>query len=276
MRTHLTYSRLMVDFGMFTLRALFIFLFSLFAQISSAQIITSGANSGTFNNTGVNLRDPTAAGPPSGITGGQHSFIALSARGGLKLPGFDNVSGSPFLHPEYNTGYVRIHSGYAEQGVAIKFNLYGNEVIFQSKGNEMALDSVDYVTYSTVGKNGQLETIKLKAGFPPIGTNTSQTIYQLLDSGTSFQLLKYYYQKVQETKSLGTAPIKEFVTYEDYYVNTPAGIKKIKGESSSIKEALPGYAAQIDKIISEKKLKLKKESDLVTLINELNKSQKAF
>jgi hypothetical protein len=275
MRIRITNFRLMLDFRKFLVSTVFIAFF-ITPDPLFGQIITSGTNSGTLGNTGVNLRDPTAAGTPAGLTGGQQGFIALTARGGLKLPEFENVNGSPFLHPEYNTAYVRVNSGYAEQGVSVKFNVYGNEIIFQSKGNEMALDSVNYVAYTTIGKNNQLVVIKLKTGFPPIGTNTRQTIYQLLDSGTNIQLLKYYYQKVQETKSMGTAPVRDFVTYEDLYINTPSGIKKIKGDLSSVKEAMPEYAVQIDKIVNEMKLKLKKESDLILLINELNKVQKAF
>ncbi len=257
----------------FTLFVLFLF----FTASIHAQIFTSGASSGTMNNTGTNLRDPTAAGPPIGKFGGEPTFIALSARGGLKLPAFENVSGSPFLHPEYNLAYVRVKSGFASNGVMTKFNIYGNEVIFSQNGNELALDSLDYVVYTAVNKNGTVETIKLKSGFPPIGSNTAQTIYQLLDSGSRVQLLKYHYQKIGEVKSMGSAPAKEFVSYHELYVNTPSGgIKRIKADINSLKEALPEFADQIEKIVNEKKLKLKKEADLIQLIHELNNSSKAF
>lgn len=271
----LSSSRLIIRFQSPRFFLLFFFVF-LILKID-AQLITSGSNSGTVATSGVALRDPSYKPNPAGITTGFQTFITFTARGGLKLPSFENMEGSPFLHPEYNLAQVRVQTGFTAASVMVRFNIYGNEVIFIQNGSELALDSVDFVSYTSVGKNGVVETIKLKTGFPAIGTNTKQTIYQLLDSGAKVQLLKYHYQKVGELKSMGAAPRKEFITFQELYINTPlGGMKKIKADLKSLQEALPEYAEQIEKIVSEKKLKLKKESDLILLIAELNNQSKPF
>jgi hypothetical protein len=240
----------------------------------AGQIQTVGAGGNPVVATGLSV---PGNGTLTGNLSGQQTFMALSARGGWKLPAFENINGSPFLHPEYNLAQVRVKSGFSTNAVMVKFNIYGNEIIFRQNGNEMALDSVDYISYVTIGKNGAAENIRLKTGYPSIGTYTQNTIYQILDSGSKVQLLKYYYQTVGEVKTMGSAPTKEFITFQDLYVYSSSGeMKKIKPDLKSLQEAMPAYSEQIEKIVTEKKLKLKKEADLIQLFTELNSQPKAF
>lgn len=239
------------------------------------QIQTAGTGSTTVGGSGIS--GIPGNGTLSGNLSSPQTFMTLSARGGWKLPEFATTEGSPFLHSEYNTAFVRVKSGFTSGNVQVKFNIYGNEIIFIQNGNEMALDSVDFVSYTTMGKNGDIETIKLKTGFPAVNGHSTSSIYQLLDSGTKVQLLKYSFQKTEEVRRFGETTHKEFVTYQELYVNsTSGGMKKIKTDLKSLQEALPEYAAQLDKIVNEKKLKIKRESDLILLIEELNKQPKAF
>lgn len=235
-----------------------------------AQILTTGTSAGNMTSTGASLREQGNLSPAIGSYDGNQTFMALSARGGWRLPDFSAIKGSPYLHSEYSAGYVRLKSGFGATAM-IKFNLYGNEILFSNNGNELALDSVDYVSYEAADKDGKMGLIRLKSGFPPIGKLNQSTIYQLLDSGVNLQFLKYSSQHIDEVKALGMAPYKEFITKEEYYIHIPGeGIKKIKADKRSVLDALPQYAAKIEELVKQKNLNLKKETDLITLIAALN------
>lgn len=235
---------------------------------SKAQVQTTGAGGLGIGNTGMS--GIPGNGAISGTPGTTPTFIALTARGGIKLPEFSNVQGSPYLHPDFQSALVRLKSG-LNANTLVKFNIYGNEIIFSQNNNELALDSVDYVRYEAPDKDGKMGLIRLKSGFPSIGKLTQSTIYQLLDSGLSLQLLKYSSQHIDEVKALGMAPYKEFITKEEYYVHIPGeGIKKIKADKRSVLEALPQYAQRIEELVKQKNLNLKKEADLVILVAALN------
>jgi len=240
---------------------------------SSAQVQTTGAGGLGIGNTGMS--GIPGNGAISGTPGTTPTFIALTARGGIKLPEFANVQGSPYLHPDFQPAFVRLKSGFSANTL-VKFNLFGNEIIFLQNNNELALDSVDYVSYEAPNKDGKMGLIRLKSGFPAIGKLTQSTIYQLLDSGVNLQLMKHTSQHIDEVKPLGMAPYKEFITKEEYYIHiTGEGIKKIKADKRSVQEALPQYARQIEELVKQKKLNLKKETDLVILVAALN-NLKAF
>ena len=233
---------------------------------SFGQLQAGGGGNAGIGNTGVTM---IGAGPAPELVGSTsiQTYYTFSARGGLRLPPMNDVEGSPFLHAGYNTAFVRLKSGYTAT-VPVKYNMYGNEIIFMQNNNELAMDSVAYVSYMVLEPHPG--RIVLQSGYPPLGTNTRNTIYQVLDSG-AIQLLKHTTQTIEEVRTMGTVPKKEFVTKEELYIYTPGGeLKKIKADKKSLQEALPQYAEKIERIIEEKKLKLKKEADIRTLISELN------
>ena len=65
---------------------------------------------------------------------------------------------------------------------------------------------------------------------------------------------------------------KEFVTIEHLYIYKEGGeIKKVKADKKAIVEAFPELSERVEALVSEKKLKLKKDTDVALLIEELNK-----
>ncbi len=206
-----------------------------------------------------------------GTSGVNNAALTFSARGGLKLPNLENVDGSPYLDNQFHSARIRTQSGFDTTGVQVKFNAYGNEMIFIENGIELALDSVDMVTYTSV-ENGTLVDVIFKAGYPNIDNLTKNTLYRVISTGPKYQLLKYYSKKLEDVKSMGEYNRKEFVTQEQFYIySSTGGIKKIKADKKALQEAFPEAAQQVETVMSEKKLKLKKESDLALLVEELNK-----
>ncbi len=234
-------------------------------SVSNAQVLTAGSNGGTITGTGV-------SGMPGAATGsysGNQTFMTFSARGGMRLPDFSSIQGSPFLHSMYTLSYIRLKNGFASHAQA-KFSIFTNEVIFTNGSTEMALDSVDYMTYNVVNAEGAPELVKLKSGFPAINKNTTATIYQLLDSGVAIQFLKHQSQQVEDVRPLGMPAYKEFRTSKEYFLHINGeGMKKIKLDMKSVQQALPSYKDKIQEIAKQKNLDLRREKDVSTLLQAL-------
>lgn len=205
----------------------------------------------------------------TGISG--QTYMTFSARGGLRLPNLENVDGSPYLDNQFRSARIKTQSGFDTTGVSVKFNAYGNEIIFLENGIELALDSVAMVSYAAF-ENGELTQVVFQAGFPNVDGFNSNTLYRVLAAGPKMQLLKYYSKKLEDVKTMGEYNKKEFVVKEQLYIYSPtSGMKKVKADKKALQDAFPELAQQVEALVTEKKLKLKKESDLTLLIEELNK-----
>jgi hypothetical protein len=205
----------------------------------------------------------------TGISG--QTYMTFSARGGLRLPNMENVDGSPYLDNQFHSARVKTKSGFDTTGIPVKFNAYGNEIIFIENGVELAIDSVDMISYTTF-ENGEVTEVIFQCGFPNIDGFTSNTLYRVLAAGPKVQLLKHYSKRLEDVKSMGEYNKKEFIAKEQLFIYSPAaGMKKIKADKKALQEAFPELAAKMELVVTEKKLKLKKESDLALLIEELNK-----
>jgi regulator of sigma D len=112
--------------------------------------------------------------------------------------------------------------------------------------------------------------------FPSIEDNTPATFYEILGTSSLFQLLKYTSKRIKESAVYGGAPLKEYVMDDLFYIYDKAAKKMLAMGSAlslkSIKKTLPNDAAQIDVIINSNKLNLKKEEDMIQLIQQLKAS----
>ena len=213
---------------------------------------------------------PVSYGQISVSSIGAGQMLTFNASAGLRLPNLENVDGSPFLDNEYRNGTIRVKSGFDTAGVMVKYNIYGNEIVFLQDGIELVLDSMDMVTYFKP-ENGTIVKVVLKTGDPKIDGLNGNTIYRVLVDGPKFQLLKHYSRKLEDVKTMGEYNRKEFANKEQLYIYSPTtGMKKIKDKKALV-EALPEFAEQIEAIVGERQLKFKKDTDYAIILEELNK-----
>ena len=190
----------------------------------------------------------------------------------IRLPALQEVGGSPFLNTEYKLGTVQVSNEKTVPNVPVKFNIFSNAVMVQKEGEELKLESFELVTYDETGKDGSVKHIYFKQGYPDIDNHSGTSVYQVLAFGPKVHLLKYLSQKVEDAPTLGDYSRREIVTTQQLYMYVPGGeIKKIKTGKSSIVDALPGMSEKIEEAIKTGNLNLKNESDIITLINALNK-----
>ena len=142
----------------------------------------------------------------------------------------------------------------------------------QRDGEELKLESFDLVSFDDPGNGGNPKHLMFKQGYPEIDNRPPTAVYQVLSYGTKLHLLKFLSQKVEDVQTLGDYGRREIVTTQQLYVYVPGGeIKKIKAGKQAIADALPAMSARIDEIIKSGNLNLKNESDLVALVDALNK-----
>lgn len=190
----------------------------------------------------------------------------------MRLPALQEVGGSPFLTPDYKLASVQVSDEKAVEAVPVKFNIFSNAVMVQKDGQELRLESFQQVSYDVTETDGSVKHFIFKQGYPDVDKNSAKTIYQVLSIGPKVHLLKLLTQKVEDAPTLGDYSRREIVTSEQLYVYVPGGeIKKIRNSKKDLVAALPSLSAKIDEIAGAKDLKLKSESEITLLVEELNK-----
>lgn len=190
----------------------------------------------------------------------------------IRLPGLQEVGGSPFMKNEYVLGIVQVSPEKTILNVPVKFNIFNNAVMVQKDGQDLKLESFELVTYYETGNLGEIKYVNFKKGYPEIDNHTGANVYQVLAFGPKLHLLKYLSQKVEDAPTLGDYSRREIVTTQQLYIYIPGGeIKRIKTGKKSIIEALPSMALEIEEAIKAGDLSMKSENDLIELVKALNK-----
>lgn len=190
----------------------------------------------------------------------------------FRLPALAEINGSPFLTADYQQGAVELGQGKVVTGVPVKFNIFNNAMMVLKNGEELKLEFFELVSYDQADNSGNIKHVMFKAGYPEVDGHNDNTVYQVLSLGPKVHLLKFMSQKVEDAATLGDYSRKEIVTTQQLYIYTPGGkIKKIKSSKQALQDALPELAAKIDEVAAAKKLKLKSESEISLLVEELNK-----
>lgn len=202
----------------------------------------------------------------------QHGTINDLKITSIRIPSLQEVGGSPFMTPDYKIGVVQVDNNTEVNNVPMKFNIFNNALMIQRDGFEYKLESFRLATYDITENDGSVKHFMFGQGYPDVEKNSARTVYQVLSVGPKAHLLKLLSQKVEDAATLGDYSRREIVTTEQFYIYVPGGeIKKIKPGKKDILAALPAYSSKIDEIAGANNLKLKSESDLTILFEELNK-----
>lgn len=200
---------------------------------------------------------------------GQSMLIVTDGNGKTVNMGLDMENyGSPFFDTEFNYADIQLENGQQYQNILVKINLLSNEVIFKSDdGKELAiLPSIKSVILKKSGGN-----ILFEYGFPAFEKQNKKTIYQVLTKGET-SVLKYFFVQVTEAKPYSSATmLRTIEKFPKLFVyNKNIGLQRAPKSDEDVTAVFKNDAAQINKIIADKKLKIKKEEDLVNCIAMFN------
>lgn len=190
----------------------------------------------------------------------------------LRLPNLSEVGGSIYMNRDFVPAEIRLKDGGVVKNIPVKFNMYNNALMVKKDGSEWKVEPFESATYTEYNTAGEPKQITFRTGYPEVDNHIQHAIYQVLAYGSKVQLLKYYTQKVEDAPTLGDYSRRELATSQQLYIYVHGGeIKKISLGKKAISGSFPSLAEKADEIVKEKNLNLKNESDLIQLIDELNK-----
>ena len=207
-----------------------------------------------------------------GINGINHmrSYLRKSQQleSGLKSLTYLDIEGNPFSSKDFGSGQVFTKEGVFKE-VKMKYDIYMDAFLFDLNGTELYLEASDYVKKVVLDNQvfiiSTLPNVKKKAGF----------IIQLDSNKVSlFAKKNIYFRSAEPAKAIEARPTPAaFVPRANkYYIKVGSSplvqIEKLK----DIYELFPAEEEALKKFIKTEDLNFKNESDLVKIIQQVNKS----
>jgi hypothetical protein len=182
------------------------------------------------------------------------------ANGRILPAGAAGVQGTPYVFEKFGQGKVIFVNGMESVDSNLNYS-YADHKLYYTQKNGLYI-----VNQNKISK-------QFMCLFPSIEDNTPATFYEILGTTSLFQLLKYTSKRIKESAVYGGPPLKEYVMDDLFYIYDKTDKKMLALGSSlslkSVKKVLPNYAAQIDAYVDANKLNLKKEEDMVQLLQQL-------
>ena len=212
------------------------------------------------------------------ISGNAVPTVQFADANGRILPaGVAGVQGTPYLFEKFGQGKVFFVNGMESVDSNLNYSLVDHKLYYtQKKGLYVVNQQAKEFTLYSVDKEKNKISKQFMCLFPSVDDNTPATFYEVLGIGDHLQLLKYTSKRIKESAVYGGAPLKEYVMDDLFYIYDKAAKKMLAMGSAlslkSIKKTLPNYATQIDAYLNANKLNLKKEEDMIQLLQQLKAS----
>jgi hypothetical protein len=196
------------------------------------------------------------------------------ANGRILPAGAAGVQGTPYVFEKFVQGKVIFVNGMESVDSNLNYS-YADHKLYYTQKNGLYVVNQQAKEFTLYGLDKDKNKIskQFMCLFPSIEDNTPATFYEVLGAGGSFQLLKYTSKRIKESAVYGGAPLKEYVMDNLFYIYDKAAKKMLSLGSAlslkSIKKTLPNYAAQMDAYLEANKLNLKKEEDMIQLLQQL-------
>ena len=203
--------------------------------------------------------------PSLNLTDGFGRLIPASGAG---------VSGTPYVFDQFGLGKGTFINGVEFEESSFNYSYFDHNLYF-TKGNQLYLVNYQLKSFvlNGIDKDDNKVSKEFMSLYPSIDNNTTTTFYEMRSNGNVFQLLKYTSKLIKESTVFSGPPIKEYILEDLFYIYDKADKKMLPlgGALSlkALKNMLPNYAAQIDALTNANKLNLKKEDDMIQLIQHL-------
>jgi len=184
------------------------------------------------------------------------------------------VQGTPYVFEKFGQGKIVFVNGMESVDSNLNYSYADHKLYYtQKNGLYVVNQQAKEFTLYGVDKDKNKISKQFMCLFPSIEDNTPATFYEVLGVGGNFQLLKYTSKRIKESAVYGGAPLKEYVMDNLFYIYDKAAKKMLSLGSTlslkSVKKTLPTYAAQMDAYVDANKLNLKKEEDMIQLLQQL-------
>jgi hypothetical protein len=212
------------------------------------------------------------------ITGNAIPSVQFADANGRLLPASGaGIQGTPYVFEKFGVGKVIFVNGMESVDSNLNYSYADHKLYYtQKNGLYVVNQQAKSFVLNSVDKDYNKVSKQFMCLFPSVEDNTPATFYEVLGKGDNFQLLKYTHKRIKETVVYGGAPVKEYVMDDLFYIYDKADKKMLALGSShslkAVKKVLPNYAAQMDAYLNTNKLNLKKEEDMIQLLQQLKTS----
>jgi hypothetical protein len=209
------------------------------------------------------------------MTGNAIPSIQFADANGRFLPASGaGINGTPYVFEKFGMGKVIFINGMESVDSNLNYSYFDHKLYYtQKNGLYVVNQQAKSFELNSVDKENNKVSKQFMCLYPNVDDNTPATFYEVLGKGDNFQLLKYTHKRVKETVVYGGAPNKEYVSDDLFYIYDKATKKMLVMGSAlslkSVKKTLPNYATQIDGYLNANKLNLKKEEDMIQLLQQL-------
>ena len=199
------------------------------------------------------------------------------ANGRILPAGAAGVQGTPYLFEKFGQGKIVFLNGMESVDSNLNYSLVDHKLFYTQKNGLYVVNqqAKEFILYGLDKEKNKISK-QFMCLFPSVDDNTPATFYEVLGKGDNLQLLKYTSKRIKESAVYGGAPLKEYVLDDLFYLYDKVAKKMIALGSAislkSIKKGLPSYSVQIDALMNTSKLNLKKEEDMIQLLQQLKPS----
>ena len=209
------------------------------------------------------------------ITGNAIPSVQFADANGRLLPASGaGILGTPYVFDKFSLGKVIFLNGMESVDSNLNYSYFDHKLYYtQKNGLYVVNQQAKSFVLISVDKDNNKVSKQFMCLFPSVDDNTPATFYEVLGKGDNFQLLKYTHKRIKETTVYGGAPVKEYVMDDLFYIYDKMGKNMLALGSNhslkAVKKVLPNYAVQIDAYLDANKLNLKKEEDMIQLLQQL-------
>lgn len=179
--------------------------------------------------------------------------------------------GSPFFINEWVAGNLILANKKKYLGVLVKINLQTDRVHYQYQETKAERVAGEGIIHEIEFKDPtQLDTIRFRCQYPPIDKHDAKTFYQVLADG-KIQLLKQIRKIFIEEKAFNSATVtRRYDTDKNYYSFKDEKIIRLKRTKQNVLETLADQKEAVEKFISNNRLSIKSDQDLVKIFSFYN------
>ena len=212
------------------------------------------------------------------IPGNAIPSVQFADANGRLLPASGaGIQGTPYVFDKFSLGKIIFVNGMESVDSNLNYSYFDHKLYYtQKNGLYVVNQQAKSFVLNSVDKDNNKVSKQFMCLFPSVDDNTPATFYEVLGNGDQFQFLKYTHKRIKESAVYGGPPVKEYVMDDLYYIYDKADKKMLALGSShslkAVKKVLPNYATQIETLINTNKLNLKKEEDMIQLLQQLKAS----
>ena len=184
---------------------------------------------------------------------------------------YAGIRGTPLFQDKWVHGSVVTTKG-VYPDLELKIDLYDNILFFNK--DDASFELLDQIVSVKLFPKwpDTLQQLIFVKGMNQNGLRPEQYVQALVGTG-AIQLYRSDIKQVTEMSEINAGMIKTFANTSRYYIKKGDQLKLIKLNKEEIMPFLMDKEAELNSVIEAKRLNLKKESDIIQLIQAYNKAQ---